>query len=85
MAYAAKLEVLETGEVSLSFFNKSETWEKLFSSIPLAAKEAERLGVFDSTTRRQFEHATSLADLGYLDRHVEVRVHQLESRGYTQR
>ena len=83
MSYAVKIEVLPTGEVSIDFFNKSEAWQKVFPSRALAAKEAERLGVFDSTARRLFEHVTDLADCGYLDRNVEVRVNRLLASGFT--
>ena len=83
MVVAAKLEVLATGEVSLDFFNESEAWQKVFTSLTAAAKEAERLGVFDSATRRYVEHVTESTDRGYIDNHVEVRVNQLVPRGFT--
>ena len=85
MSFAAKIEVLATGEVSLVFFDKSEAWEKVYPSRSVAAKEAERLGVFDSTTRRLFEHVTNSGEYGYIDRQVDVRVNRLLSTGFTKR
>lgn len=84
MSFAARIEVLATGEVSVKFSNESGAWHKVFSSVPLAAKEAERLGVFDSTARRHFEQVMDAAELGYADPNVDVRVNQLLSRGFTE-